>query len=283
MRKVIIIPNKISMLDSISCDGWILGIDGLSTNLPMYVTLEQCINIIENSKNEIFVSLNKNMHNADLQNLKKVLLALNDYKVKVLFYDISVVNIKKELGLSIELVWDQEHMTTNALAANYWYKHGANYAYLSSEITSEEIKTIKNNYKGKILVNMFGYIPMFTSKRHLIKNYLNFFNINDNSKKHYIYKEGNNYPIVDDKRGTTVYSSYILNGMKHIVELDIDYIVLNSFEIDDSIFRMIVEMYKNVNKENVLNYNKQIEEKLHNVSTGFLDIETVYMVKNDEK
>lgn len=73
-------------------------------------------------------------------------------------------------------------------------------------------------------MNVFGYIPMFTSRRHLIQNYLDTFNLHSKNKNT-IRKEGKSYPINDTNLGTTVYSNYILNA----VDIDfsnIDYLVL---------------------------------------------------------
>ena len=38
---------------------------------------------------------------------------------------------------------------------------------------------------------------MFVSKRHLVKNYLECFNLKDDSDLHYLEKEGKKYPILD--------------------------------------------------------------------------------------
>ena len=56
---------------------------------------------------------------------------------------------------------------------------------------------------------------MFVSKRHLIKNYLEYFHLSDNSKINYIEKEDKIYPIIDDNISTSVYSNNILNGIKY--------------------------------------------------------------------
>ena len=150
-------------------------------------------------------------------------------------------------------------MTTNYATANYWYDKGVKYTYLSSELTKREIKEIKEKAKGKIFVNTFGYIPMFTSRRHLVNNYLDTFSLKESGNK--IYKEGKYYFINDLEEGTSVYSDYILNIKE---DIDADYIVFNSNLIDEKDFIEILKDYKN---------NKFKEE------TGFLYQETIYKVK----
>ena len=78
---------------------------------------------------------------------------------------------------------------------------------LSSEITLDEVKEIEKEAKAKLMLPVFGYLPMFVSRRHLVKNYLETFNLEDNSKINYIEKEGKIYPIIDNEEGTIAYSS----------------------------------------------------------------------------
>lgn len=57
---------------------------------------------------------------------------------------------------------------------------------LSSEITIDEVKEIRENTKIVLFLNIFGYLPMFTSIRPVINNYLKTFDIKGNSKIHYM-------------------------------------------------------------------------------------------------
>lgn len=284
MPKKIVIPSDLQSIFKLrdKVDGFILGLKDLSVNLSCYFELDELFELINNLKDkEIFISLNKNMHNTDLEYLKEVLIKLNDTDIKgVIYYDVSIVNLKKELGLELDLVWGQEHMTTNYLTMNYWYDFGAKYTYVSSDITLDEIKEISNLAKSKLMVQIFGYQPMFTSYRHLVKNYLKTFNIEDNSNEYKIEKEGNSYSIVDDELGTTVYSNNILNGIEEYLELDVDYVVLNSYNIDN--FEEIIDLFNSVNEQNKNEYYNRIKDIYGNVDKGFLYKETVYRVKKND-
>ncbi|MDD2377297.1 MAG: U32 family peptidase [Bacilli bacterium] len=284
MSKIIIIPSSNQLNND--CDGYIIGINGLSVNLPIYFEVEEAISFIRKVKDnnqEIFIALNKNMHNDDLPFLEKVLIKLNDLKVNgILYYDLSIFNISKRLKLSNELVWAQEHLTTNYLTCNFWYERGVNYVYVASEITTDEILEIRQNTKMKLMVPIFGYLPMFVSKRHLVKNYLNYFNLEDNSKINYITKKDNEYPIIDNELGTTVYSSHILNGIKEVPKMkDIDYLILNSFNTNEIDFNEVIKMFKKVAENNVVKYDNKINQTFK-TNHGFLYEETIYKVKNNE-
>lgn len=286
MSKILTLPSSLNEIEKTIelVDGYIIGIKDMcvNTNYCIDITELDLLNKINNK--DIFICLNKNMHNNDLDNVKDILIKLNNYNIKgVLYYDVGVLNIYNSLDLNYDLVWSQEHLITNYNTINYWNSFGVNYAYLSSDITEEEIIKICEKSKCKLMVNVFGYLPMFVSKRHIVKNYLEYFNLDDNSNINYIYKEDKMYPIIDNNIGTQVYSNNILNGIKTSLKIDVDYIVLNSFNIELDKFISVIDMFKNVNKDNIEDYNNKINSLFTNIDNGFLNTKTIYRVKKNEK
>lgn len=274
--KTLIIPNNLEQVDECSqyIDGFIVGVKDLSVNMNIYLTLDQ-INEIKTDK-EIFVALNKNMHNSDLDVLENTLMKLKNIK-GVLYYDAAVVSIYNKLKPNYDLVWSQEHLATSAVTCNYWHQNNVNYAYLSGEITLDEISEISENTNMKLMIPIFGYLPMFVSKRHLVKNYLDFYHLSDDSKINYLEKNGQFYPIID-RDFTSVYSANILNGISVLekIEKKVDYIVLNAFILEGEKFKNVCRIYKT--KENV----NEIENMFPNIDTGFLYTETIYKVKKND-
>lgn len=286
MSKIITIPSTYKEIEEtiLLVDGFIIGIEDMCVNMNYCISLND-LDILNNFKDkDIFISLNKNMHNKDLDIVKSILIELNKYNIKgVLYYDIAVVNIYNSLDLNYDLVWAQEHATTNYNTINYWKEFNVNYTYISSDITQEEIKDIKIHSNSMLLVNFFGYLPMFVSKRHIVKNYLEYFKLSDNSNINYIEKENNIYPIIDNKTGTIVYSSNILNGIKSYLQLDIECAVLNSFNIELEKFIKVINMFKLVNHDTLDEYESTINNMFTNIDSGFLNKKTIYKVKKNEK
>ena len=276
MSKILLIPNSkddFKLKDKV--DGFILPIKDLSINYNYYIDDLDIINELDGK--DIFISLNKNMHNKDLGKLKDILLKLENYNIKgIIYYDISVVNYKKELGLKNDIVWNQEHMVTNYSTINYWYNEGSKYAYLSSEITKNEILDIKKNTKAILMMNIFGYVPIFTSKRNLVSNYLETFDKEKVSKIYYMYKEGIKYPIIEEGKGTTAFSGHILNGIKEYYDLDLDYYVINSFMIDTG---KVLDIISQLDKDNLEKCYLELNKLIGNTDDGFLHKETIYKVK----
>lgn len=284
MSKIIVMPSsKEEILDLIdSVDGFIIGLKDMSINMPTYFNLfeiKEINDILKEKNKELFVSLNRNMHNNDLDYLKEVLTEFENIKIDgIFYYDVSLINIKQEMNLRLNLVFSEEHSVTNYATINYWNMMGAEYAYLSNEITLEEIIDIKRNSNSKLFVQVFGYVPIFASERKLITNYLRQFNLESNGNKYYIEKENKKYRILENKYNTEVYSNYVLNAIDEIEKLkeeDIEYLVFNSFDIDKDIFKHIVENINDIN-------STEVDKMLDNTDKGFLYKETIYKVKNYE-
>ena len=285
MSKKIVIPSSKKQIKILMnyVDGFLIGLKDMSINLPTYFSLYEIKEIgelLHDNNKELFVSLNKNMHNYDLKYLKEVLLEFEKYDITgILYYDISIVNLKQELNLKKDLVFSEEHAVTNFTTINYWNNMGANYAFLSNEITLHEIIDIHKNSNSKLLVQVFGYIPIFVSERKLISNYKKHFDLQDDSDKYYIEKEGKKYRLLEDKYTTQVYSDYILEAIDEIKKLEkenIEYLVFNSFDIDDNVFDYVVKSYNHIE-------SKDLKKLLENADKGFLYKETIYKVKNYEK
>lgn len=282
--KLITLPSSIDEINETKniVDGFIIGIKDMCVNTLFCIDDLSILSGLTDK--EIFISLNKNMHNSDLKRVESILIELNNYPIKgVLFYDIGILSIYNRLKLNYDLVWAQEHLTTNFNTINYWYSKGAKYALLSSDITFDEIKDIEKNSKSTLMLNLFGYLPMFVSKRHIVRNYLNQFDLSDDSSINYMEKEENIYPIIDNNVGTFCYSAYILNGIRYVNKTNIPYIILNSFNIDMDKFISVLEMFKSVNEDNIDEYEDRINSMFGNTNYGFLDTKTIYRVKKNEK
>lgn len=285
MTKLITIPTKQNLSNIVEySDAILIGIDNLSVNVPDTYSIHEVGAVIKKyNQIDVFVALNKNMHKCDLDNLKDALIKLDKMNIAgIFYYDIAVLEYRNTLNLKAPLVWSQEHLTTNYATMNYWYNENVNYTYVSSEITLDEIIENRKNTKMKLIVPIFGYLPMFVSKRHLVENYLEYFNLDKKSSKYELEKDSKLYPVSIISNDTTIYSSHILNGLselKVLEENNIEYVTLNSYNIDTSKFVDVLKIYKSRLYES----EKEIDMMFDNLDKGFLYKETVYRVKKNEK
>lgn len=273
MSKLIVTVNSLEQLDRLidkDIYGVMLYIDKLSVNSSFYVDIEELEKIDFKGKKKYLV-MNKIMHNNDLDLVKKNLSKLKDTDVKILFYDMSIYNIAKEFKMVDKLVIYQDHLNTSILSNKFYYNLGITGSYISSDITKDELLEIKDNTKMEIYFTGYGYLPIFYSRRYLIKNYLKYIDCNNSSNKYSIISDMNiEYPISEEEYGTTIYSEKPVNLINYLNDIDsIDYIVMHSNGILENEFNIMVDKFIN-------------RDKLDDCYLGFFNTKTIFKVKNSD-
>lgn len=287
--KILVGLNNKNILDYLNyTKSFIIGLKDFSINYLEY-SIDEIKKLREEYPNiEIFISMNKNIFNDDLNLLEKNLIELNKLDINgILFYDLSILSIVKKLNLHIPLIWGQEHMTTNYNTCNYYYDKGCEYVYLSSEITVPEICEIKNKSKIKLISFIFGYPDVSFSKRKLITNYFLSKNINNNKDWYTISSDNNHYFIKENNLGTRILYGNILNGIRPFNDLKdtINYGLLNEEMIDHDLFIKCLKVFYELsnNEISVSDANKQIELLTGSIDTVFYYKKTIYKVKDEKK
>lgn len=248
-------------------DGIILSIDKLSVNDSFYIDVD-ILDKIDFMEKEVFVSLNKLMHNSDLEYLRETMHKLSDKNVRIMFYDMAVYNIAKEYNMIDKLIICQDHLNASILSNKFYLNRGIKASYITSDITKDELLEIKDKSGMEIFFLGYGYAPIFYSRRYLISNYLKYINEENNGKKYEIISDnGVTYPIDEEKYGTTIYTEKPINLINYMDILkDIDYLVLKSNKISDSEFNKMVDKFIN-------------HEHIDDAYIGFFETKTIYRVK----
>lgn len=266
---------------SLNSDGYILNLEHFS-EIKGNIKLKDITNI-KKSK-EIFLNLNKIIHNKELKDLRTFLIKIKNHQIDgILFGDLSVLQICNEENIKIPLVWNQTHLVTNYQTGNYYQKKGIKKALLSSELNLQEIKEFKQKSKLDIMVNIFGYQSMFKSYRKVLSNYFNHLKKKKSVENYYLHEKVNNEDyLINEDEGTNIFSSYILNGLEELpllVKEGIDYFVINTYHLPQAEISIIIDSYKNyLNKS-----SKDNLQKLNlNLSKGFFYKSSEYKVKNHE-
>ena len=270
MSKLIVSANSLEHLKKLlkeNIDGVILSVKDLAVNDSYYVDIDLVDFSLFKGK-EVFFSINKLMHNSDLDKVRTFLEKVKDKDVKLIFYDMAVYNIACELGIVDKLVIAQDHLNASTLSNNFYYDLGIKTSYITSDITMEELLNIKHNSKIKVMFLGYGYAPIFYSRRYLINNYLEFINRDNDGKEYKIVSDTNiKYPIKEEKYGTTIYTPEVINLVNYIDDLkEIDYLVLKSNMIDNNDFIEMTRKFIN-------------HEHVDNAYLGFLNTKTIYKIK----
>lgn len=290
--KLIIKPEKnIEDYINIGINTFLLPLENYSVEYSKYFSLDEIKNIKEKYKNiEIFVSVNKNIMNEELDNLKSVLKELDNLSVRgVFFYDSSIIKIKKDFGLNLDLVWSQTHMVTNYKTCDYYNNMGVKYALLSKEITKDEIIEIINKSKINPIVELVSKPSIAFSKRKLVTNY---FENYDKEKEEQIKVNekisDTDIIVSENKDGVVFIKNNILNGcliLDDLLNTNLNYILLKEDFIDHDLFiKVINEIIYYINNHYSMSEeekNKWIEKQkeLIGENGGFFFQKTIYKVK----
>lgn len=231
----------------------------------------------------LFVSINKNISNDDIEDVKNILLELDKLQITgVFYYDICLVKLKSDMNLSFDLVWDQSHMVTNYKTCDYYYNNGVKYALLSKEITLEEILEIIEKTAITPIVEVLSHPSVAFSKRHLVRNYYS--DLGKDTKDEIVIKEkvsGNSYYVVDGDNGTNFLKKDIVQACSFLDKLmdgGLKYCLLREDFIEHDTFLKIIDIINNSIDYSFEEFVDDIEE-LVGKDYGFLFKKTIYRVK----
>ena len=267
-----------------NCDGLILAIKDYAVESNTYFTLDEIKNISDSFSGEIFVKLNKNLMNDDIPFVKDILVQLDKMNITgVFFYDLAVLELKRELNLNIDLVWNQTHMVNNYKTCNYYYSKEVKYALLGKEITLDEILEIIDLSDITSMVEVVSKPSVAFSKRKLVSNYYKDMGI-DGSKEIIVNEKVSNlnFDIKEDSNGTVFFLDLITNGTSIIRDLydnGCSYIIMREYGIDN--FRELVNDTMEYIKDSCSDLSYVLKYKKLGDSTNFFFKKTIYKVKKN--
>jgi len=287
--KFIVIPNnanELSFYEEKGINTFILGLEDYCINYPS-ISLEKIKEL--SSKYSLFISVNKNIFNSELTDLKNKLIELSKLPILgVLFYDLGVLNLVKENDISLDLIWHQTHMVTNYNTCNYYNGKGVKGAFLANEITLDEILEIKEKTNMELMVEVFGYPIMSHSRRSLLTNYFRAIDKEKEDRTYQLMDRENKYLLKETKDGASILFGKLINGTRPLFDLinnKIDYLVLDMQEVDIDISEKVLEKYiyifdnySNIDNDEKENIISSVNELIGD-STNFFYKKTIYKVK----
>ena len=285
--KLLIEPSNKQELNIDSIDGLIIALEDYAIQSPVYYSLEEIKELRNANPNiELFISINKNLLNKDIEPLTKILIELDKLNINgIFFYDLALLKLKKELNLKTDLIWSQTHMVNNNKTCNYYHTKGVKYALLGKEITLEEIIEILNNTTITPMVEVLGLPSVAFSKRKLISNYYKDLNKSSKTSLEVLEKvTDTTYLLTEDQNGTSFFMKDIVNGTSIIKDLfanGLQYIIMRGYGLEAELFKEIIVDTKAYLQTNCTD-QKYIEkyQKL-GTNTNFFFKKTIYQVKKN--
>ena len=266
-------------------DGIIVALKDYSVESIDYYDLDEIREIANNKKGLLFVKINKNFMNEEIDSLKKVLIELDSLDVDgVFFYDLAVLQLKRECNLNIDLIWNQTHMVNNYKTCNYYYSKGVKYALLGKEITLEEILEIQNNSDINCMVEVVSKPSVAFSKRKLLTNY---YQDNGEDKKNSLTVRekvtDSNYYLIENNDGTTFFLDIVTNGtsvIHNLYEGGIPYIIMREFGLEDCFDELVIDTMNYI-KDGCCDSSYITKYEKIGDSTNFFFRKTIYKVKKN--
>lgn len=253
--------------DAVYIGGDSFGIDAIAKNFSLE-ELQQGIEFAHNINKKVYVAVNVMPHNDDFNSLKDYLLNLEKFKIDgIIVTDPGVLTIAKETIPSVKIHMGQQANVTNFNSANFWYEQGVRRIIITSELSFQEINTIraKTPLDMEIEAIAHGPICISYSGRRLLSSYLN-------GKENADYKEGSikyslleekrpgeYYPVFEDEKGTFLFNSKDLCMLKYIPEFiksGVNSLRIDSRLQDDKYLENVIKVYREAIDEFYKNPNE---------------------------
>lgn len=227
MVELIVTPYCLEDFDKLTqADSYLVGNEGfgvrLAASFPLE-TFEACVSKAHNLGKKLYVNVNKVFTSDEIAGLINFLQYLKSCEVDGIFFsDFGVYNIAQRLEMVDLLVYYSETQMVNYLDADFIRSLGVKSLILSKDITLENIQEFAAHCTYDIGLPIYGYYPLFYSKRQLIRNYFAQYKRDSsryNKNNQLTLKEqqrNESYPIYQDENGTNIFSGEILLGIDYL-------------------------------------------------------------------
>ena len=211
-----------------------------------------------------YILINRVLDCKDIDEFKKIINDIKNIKGLV-FEDIGIYQTMKNLKLDLELILFQNHFNCNKESINFWLDR-VDSVVVSNELTYDELEYITTSTNKGVVLHLYGYNQVMYSRRKLLTNFSNNFNLVKKSQNVIEDKATHiKFRVFENEYGTVMYSDKIFNGKRLLKLNNIKYFYVNSMLVDH---------------KRLMSFLKDIEGPLTDKEDeGFLDKETIYKLK----
>lgn len=249
MKFIVELQHKSQIKPYQAVAGWLIGVESLSSQGSAFFPISELPGIIvEAQTNRQFVAINANkiFNDAELVKAEKVIDELKKLDIKYYFYtDLGFFELAKTKKLP--LVYQASTYLTNSYDVNSFLKENEN-VVVAPEISFDELRAITKQAPREVMVEAFGRLTIFYSKRKLMTNYFQYrsWDNNPRSGDYSIVEEKRtkHYPIEENESGTTIYSSHFYYLWEEIWSLsNVGYLLIRTKWLDQAFFEPLIKVY----------------------------------------
>lgn len=247
--KYLILPrsNKLDEYTKYEFNSFILPLKGYSIGYDTYFTLEE-INELSKKYN-VFVLMNKFLHRS-ISSFRKLYPKFNK-NINFIVEDIGLTDvIDKE-----RLILNENHIESNYSSINYLNTLGIKNIVLNNDLTIKEIKEIREKTDSKLFFFLITRNMLLYSRRNLLSNYKEYYNINNKDNRLVINEEVSKITLEvnEEDDGTTIRTRKLFSGNKYIKDLEsLDYLIIDTNSMSDIELNVTLKYYNDEELINVL-------------------------------
>lgn len=234
---------------------------------------EYSIEELSSFEGNIYLYINRILDHEAITKLECILHNLPSYIKGIFYEDIGVFELKRELGLSIPFYAMTSHFGTSALEIRYWTEEGVSGVLVGTELTEEEITSIVSTCKGKVIVPVFGYLPVLYSRRTLLTNYAKNFDLEEKKERELTEPHSNKHFFgIENEYGMVLYHKPMFEALHLVSTLEnACFFYINGLGVSaedlQKVFRVI----------------NGSTETFSDVDCGFLHTKTIYKIKEQPR
>lgn len=299
--KLIVTPTGFNNLKDLSKTGlndFIVYLDRLAVKNASAFSLSEFSEVVtfcNEQGHNLYLSINKMLHNRDLDDLDEILASVKEMVFKGLIYtDYAVYTSALALGLTQALYYDGDMLATNSFTAS---NLNDELVFVSKELYYEEIEEIAAKVSGEVVVQVQGLIGMFHSMRPLVSNYKDYLSTSFDvkSEQNSLYDEERDlyYPILETDDGSFIMGGKeiaLIDQLDLLGEIKVGMLKIDGFMQSDDYVLEISKTYLNAlnelnhditaYKSNKAEYIKKVEDiGSRPIDKGFFFKPTLYKVK----
>ena len=168
--------------------------------------------------------------------------------------DLGVYLLIKQIMPEMLVHFVDAMVLTNYDTVNYWASKGMGRVRLAHELTLDEVLEIKNRANCEIEILIHGAPLMFTSRRKLVDNYLDFqrkmghtVTVSEDLSFLFDKERALYYPITQNEHGTHIYGGNdvcMVDDLAKLLAARIDVLYIEGFTYETKELVKVVQLYK---------------------------------------
>lgn len=242
--------NKLEKVDGVH---FLFPLKSYCVGMKKYYELEE---VPDNS----YLYINRILDEEAIEKLESILDKIEKKCKGIVFEDLGILELLNSVKSPLKKILFAPHMVCSLPTSKAFLKE-ADYVFLATDITLEENEKILKN-SPCCGVYVYGHLPFMYSRRTLLKNYANNFDLKE--ENHLLIEENissKRFFAVENEYGTVLYDSRVYDGRELLGKANF-YLISLEFEKVKSISDFIKDF--------------EALKEFEDTTTGFLHQKTIY-------